>query len=78
MIAKPKLGRRKILVDVVRYSISAQSADIEYAHQHFVTPSQAFRELIAAHRKITAIELSEITRPGDAWRETIARVKQRN
>ena len=50
MIAKPKVGRTAFLVDAVRYSITCQSADIEYARKHFTTPSQAFRELIAAHR----------------------------
>jgi hypothetical protein len=44
-----KRGRTAILKDATRYSITAQKADIEYARIHFVTPSQAFRELIAAH-----------------------------
>ena len=49
-MAKPKVGRTAFLVDAVRYSMSIQTADIDYARKHFVTPSQAFRELIAAHR----------------------------
>lgn len=50
MIAKPKAGRSAFLVDAYRTNLTVQQADVDYAKKHFVTPSQAFRELIAAHR----------------------------
>ena len=59
MLNKPKVGRTAFLVDAVRYSITIQSADIDYARKHFTTPSQAFRELIAAHRLLNGKPLNQ-------------------